>query len=75
MSLRWLIVAALLLAALLVQIPIVLNPDLACLLTEGEQVLDGRKPGVDLFELNPPLSVYLYMPASMLRERPELRLK
>lgn len=66
MSLRWLIVAALLLAALLVQIPVVLNPDLACLLTEGEQVLDGRKPGIDLLELNPPLSVYLYMPASML---------
>ncbi|WP_244521481.1 hypothetical protein [Bradyrhizobium sp. DOA9] len=66
MSLRWLVVAALLLAALLVQIPVVLNPDLACLLTEGEQVLAGRKPGVDLLELNPPLSVYLYMPASML---------
>ncbi|PJG57271.1 hypothetical protein CVM73_01070 [Bradyrhizobium forestalis] len=66
MGLRWLIVAALLLVALLVQIPIVLNADLGCLLVEGEKVLDGRKLGVDLFELNPPLSVYLYMPALML---------
>lgn len=66
LSQRWMIVAAMLLTALLVQIPIVLNADLGCLLTEGEKVLDGGKLGVDVFELNPPLSVYLYMPASML---------
>lgn len=65
-GLRWTFVAAILLVVLLIQIPVVLNADLACLLTEGEKVLDGRKLGVDLFELNPPLSVYLYMPASML---------
>jgi len=66
MNQRWIIVAAILLTALLVQIPVVLNPDLGCLLSEGEQILDGRKFGVDLFELNPPLSVYLYMPAALL---------
>ncbi|WP_441234815.1 hypothetical protein [Bradyrhizobium sp. 930_D9_N1_4] len=66
MSQRWMIVAAILLTALLVQIPVVLNADLGCLLTEGEKVLDGGKLGVDVFELNPPLSVYLYMPATML---------
>jgi hypothetical protein len=63
---RWIVVAAILLTALLVQIPVVLNPDLSCLLSEGEQILDGRKLGVDVFELNPPLSVYLYMPAALL---------
>lgn len=66
MTQSWIIVAAILLTALLVQIPVVLNADLACLLTEGEKVLDGGKLGVDVFELNPPLSVYLYMPALML---------
>lgn len=66
MSQRWMIAAAILLTALLVQIPVVLNADLGCLLTEGEKVLDGGKLGVDVFELNPPLSVYLYMPATML---------
>ncbi|MHC2620961.1 hypothetical protein ACVIW2_002993 [Bradyrhizobium huanghuaihaiense] len=66
MNQRWIIVAAILLTALLVQIPAVLNPDLSCLLSEGEQILDGRKLGGDLFELNPPLSIYLYMPAVQL---------
>ncbi|MDN5005118.1 hypothetical protein ACFQZO_30135 [Bradyrhizobium sp. GCM10027634] len=66
MRLRWAIVAAILAIALLVQLPAILNADLGCLLTEGEKVLDGAKLGVDVFELNPPLSVYLYMPALML---------
>ncbi|MCP1935559.1 hypothetical protein J2R95_001354 [Bradyrhizobium japonicum] len=66
MSYRWIIVSAILLMALLVQMPVVLNADLSCLLTEGEKVLDGGKLGVDVFELNPPLSVYLYMPALQL---------
>lgn len=66
MNQRWIIVAAILLTALLVQIPSVLNPDLSCLLSEAEEILDGRKLGVDLFELNPPLSIYLYMPAALL---------
>ncbi len=63
---RWIVVAAILLAAALVQVPLVLNADLACLLTLDEKILDGRKLGVDLFELNPPLSVYMYMPAAWL---------
>ena len=66
MNQRWIIVAAILLTALFVQMPVVLNTDLSCLLSEGEQILDGRQLGVDLFELNPPLSIYLYMPAAQL---------
>jgi hypothetical protein len=60
------VAAAMLLAAALIQIPLVLNADLACLLTLDEKILDGRRLGIDLFELNPPLSVYLYMPAAWL---------
>lgn len=63
---RWIVVAAILLTAFLIQIPLVLNADLGCLLTLNEKILDGRQLGVDLFELNPPLSVYMYMPAAWL---------
>ncbi|WP_247501795.1 hypothetical protein [Bradyrhizobium sp. 1] len=63
---RWVIVAAILLTAALVQIPIVLNPDLGCLLTTNEKILDGGKLGIDVFELNPPLSLFMYMPAAWL---------
>lgn len=58
--------AAILVTALLVQMPFVLNADLGWLLTANEKILDGRSLGVDLFESNPPLSVYMYMPAVML---------
>ncbi|MBR0817178.1 hypothetical protein JQ627_04490 [Bradyrhizobium liaoningense] len=63
---RWIIVAAILLTALLVQIPVVLNADVGWLLSVNEKILDGRRLGIDLFESNPPLSVYMYMPAAML---------
>jgi hypothetical protein len=63
---RWTIVAAILVTALLIQMPIVLNADLGWLLTANEKIIDGRELGVDLFEANPPLSVYMYMPAVML---------
>ncbi|WFU44905.1 hypothetical protein QA640_22055 [Bradyrhizobium sp. CB82] len=63
MAQRWFIVGAILLAASFIQIPIVLDPDLGCLLTENEKILDGGKIGIDLFEVNSPLSIYMYMPA------------
>lgn len=66
MNQRWTVVAAILLVAFFIQIPLVLNADLGCLLTLNEKILDGRRLGVDLFELNPPLSVYMYMPAAWL---------
>jgi hypothetical protein len=66
MKQRWMIAAAILATALLIQVPLVLNADLGWLLTASEKILDGRKLGIDLFESNPPLSVYMYMPAAML---------
>ncbi|WP_245331940.1 hypothetical protein [Bradyrhizobium sp. NAS80.1] len=69
MKQRWIVVAAILVTALLIQVPIILNADLGWLLTVNEKILDGRKLGVDLFESNPPLSVYMYMPAAMLARK------
>lgn len=69
MKQRWIVVAAILVTALLIQLPIILNADLGWLLTVNEKILDGRKLGVDLFESNPPLSVYMYMPAAMLARK------
>jgi hypothetical protein len=63
---RWIIVATILVTALLIQMPIVLNADLGWLLTANDKILDGEKLGVDVFESNPPLSVYMYMPAVVL---------
>jgi hypothetical protein len=37
--------------------------DVSWLLTLGEQVLGGRQPYVDFIEVNPPASIYLYLPA------------
>ncbi|HVV66214.1 MAG TPA: hypothetical protein VHC42_12155 [Rhizomicrobium sp.] len=37
--------------------------DVSWLLTLGEQVLHGRQPYVDFIEVNPPASIYLYLPA------------
>jgi hypothetical protein len=63
MNKRWMIVAAILVAAFFIQMPLILNSDLGWLLTLNEKILEGRKFGVDIFESNPPLSTYMYMPA------------
>ena len=66
LCLGWIVVALILLVTCLVQVPVVLNTDLAWLLTVNEKILDGHRLGVDIFESNPPLSVYMYMPAAWL---------
>lgn len=58
--------AAILAAAFVIQIPLVLNSDLGWLLTVCEKMLAGARLGVDVIELNPPLSVLMYMPAAYL---------
>jgi hypothetical protein len=54
------------------------NTDVSWLITVAEKVLDGRRLYVDIVELNPPMSIYLYMPAvllgRMLAIRPEIAL-
>jgi hypothetical protein len=59
-------VLAILLAAFAIQVPLVLNADLGWLLTVCEKMLGGARLGRDVLELNPPLSVLIYMPAAYL---------
>jgi hypothetical protein len=61
-----LLAGAILLGTFVYQIPHVLNPDLAWLLTVAERLLQGARLGVDITELNPPASVLIYMPAAFL---------
>ena len=58
----WLLAALLLVAAILQQCLIGLDADVSWLLTVGERVLDGQRLYVDIFEVNPPASVLLYLP-------------
>jgi hypothetical protein len=62
MKRRWIFVWIALLAISIVQTQIVLNSDLAWHLTLNEKVLAGYRLYVDVFETNPPLSVFMYMP-------------
>ena len=57
---------AILVIAFLIQAPLILNADLGWLLTVCEKMLAGQKLYVDVIELNPPLSVFLYLPAAFL---------
>lgn len=42
---------------------LIANTDVSWLITVAEKTLDGARPYVDIVELNPPMSIYLYMPA------------
>ncbi|HXV00116.1 MAG TPA: hypothetical protein VG166_06440, partial [Caulobacteraceae bacterium] len=46
-----------------VQALLILNGDLAWLLTLDEKWLAGQRPYADLLEVNPPMSLLIYMPA------------
>lgn len=60
---RWLPLLGILLLAVLLRLIIGTNMDVSWLITVGEKVLDGHRLYVDLIEVNPPASVYLYFPA------------
>lgn len=42
------------------------NPDVSWGLTLGERILGGEKLYVDVIETNPPMTIFLYLPASLL---------
>lgn len=63
---RWLPLAGILLLAVLLRLIIGTNMDVSWLITVGEKVLDGQRLYVDLIEVNPPASVYLYFPAVLI---------
>jgi hypothetical protein len=45
---------------------LVANTDVSWLLTAAEKVLDGQRLYIDIIELNPPASIYLYVPAVLI---------
>ncbi|MDQ2954545.1 MAG: hypothetical protein M3R18_06385 [Pseudomonadota bacterium] len=60
---RWVPLVGILLLAVLLRLIIGTNMDVSWLITVGEKVLDGQRLYVDLIEVNPPASVFLYFPA------------
>lgn len=53
--------AAIALAAAAAQARFSTSPDVSWLITFSEKILDGRRPYVDVIELNPPASILLYL--------------
>lgn len=62
---RW-ILAAIIAVALVERALVDTAPDVSWLFTLGERMLAGERPYVDFIEVNPPASIYLYMPALLL---------
>ena len=60
-SFAWAIPALLALAAIVQQSMIGLDTDVSWLITVGEKVLDGQRLYIDIFEVNPPASVLIYL--------------
>jgi hypothetical protein len=73
---RWLPLTAVFAAAIGLRFVLVANTDVSWLITLSEKVLDGQRLYVDLIEVNPPASVFLYLPlvalARALALRPEV---
>ena len=62
---RW-VFAAIVLVALAERAIIETAPDVSWLLTLGERLLAGERPYIDFIEVNPPASIFLYLPALVL---------
>lgn len=76
-SREWALLLAMALGAIALQSLVVpIDADVSWLITVSERVLRGGRLYVDVFEVNPPASVWLYLPqvalAEMLGLRPEL---
>src|SRR5258705_6849764 len=59
---KWLPLLLVFAVALLVRKLVVANTDVAAVITLAERVLDGQRQAIDFIELNPPASIYLYVP-------------
>lgn len=59
-------------ATIVVQSHLILTSDLSWLLTVGERILAGGKLGIDVIELNPPLSWIVYLPGAWIGQRTPL---
>ncbi|HVT56362.1 MAG TPA: hypothetical protein VHD34_10010, partial [Xanthobacteraceae bacterium] len=65
-SLPQILLLAVLAAALFERAWIDTAPDVSWLLTLGEKMLAGERPYIDFIEVNPPASIYIYIPAILL---------
>src|SRR5712671_911549 len=61
-AVKWLPLLLVFAVALIERKLVVANTDVAALITLAERVLDGQRQAVDFIELNPPASIYLYVP-------------
>jgi hypothetical protein len=74
MTTPWAILGACLLIALLGQAMLIpVDADVSWLITVSERVLAGQRLYVDIFEVNPPASVWLYLPQVALAQALGLR--
>ena len=70
---RLILIAAALIGTVVQSIFIPLDGDVSWLITVAEQVLAGKRLYLDLFEVNPPASVWLYVPMVWLAQLSDLR--
>jgi hypothetical protein len=70
---RWLPLLAVFAAAIVLRLVLVANTDVSWLITLSEKVLDGQRLYVDVIEVNPPASVFLYLPLVALARGLSLR--
>jgi hypothetical protein len=59
------VIAAILAIALAERVWLDLHADVSWLITLGEKVLAGNRPYIDFIEVNPPASIFIYLPAVM----------
>ncbi|MDR3374145.1 MAG: hypothetical protein P4L98_10490 [Ancalomicrobiaceae bacterium] len=62
----WLAIAAIFAAGLWLQLTYPTTTDVSWFFVVGEKVLAGERLYVDILEINPPMSLYLYLPAVLL---------
>jgi len=70
----WLVPSILLIVAYLLQDSLHINPDTIWLTHESNQLLAGGTYGIDFFDPNPPMILFLYIPAALLMKYGQINL-
>src|SRR5687768_13343751 len=65
-AIAWGLPALLIIASVVQQSVIGLDTDVSWLITVGEKLLHGQRLYIDIFEVNPPASVWIYLPGLIL---------
>ncbi len=64
----WVLLIASLVLALLIQLNLLISSDVQYLTHIADVMLNGGKYGIDFFETNPPMILYLYLPPLMVHQ-------